>query len=149
MQNAALHFEHNGKKYENCSSELLAIFRANTTLIDFVTGYKKEPFDSIYTNGFTKFEKLEAIILPTSIKKVDKKAFDGCAKLTTVYYLGTPEEWEKVELMGTEIKDKDGKETVQTVENLLATCTVYFYSEEAPTGTDNYWHLVDGKPTMW
>lgn len=149
VQNAALYLEHDGKKYEDCSSELLTLFRANTTLIDFFTGYEKEPFETIDANGFTKFEKLEAIILPTSIKEVGRNAFDGCTKLTTVYYYGTPAEWENVELVGTKKTDKEDKEKVETIPNLLESCTVYFYSEEAPTATGNYWHLVDGKPTAW
>ena len=144
-------FEKDGKQYEDCSYELLTIFRANTTLIDFATGYENEPYDNIFAFGFAKFEKLESIILPTSIKKVDKKAFDECNKLTTVYYYGTAAEWQSVELVSTEIKtiDKDKNETVEITENALAKCTVYFYSEEAPTDAGNYWHLVDGKPVAW
>ena len=150
----SLYIEHDGKRYENCSAELLKSFREKTTLIDFVKGYEEAPFDSIYTGGFTNFTNLQAIILPTSVKTVDQKAFDGCTKLTTVYYYGTPEEWEKVELVETEVNDKDKKEDdsknpVQTVPNLLTSCTVYFYSEEAPTAAGNYWHLVDGNPTAW
>ena len=153
VQNGANYFEHDGKKYEDCSAELFTIFRANTTMVDFATGYEKEPFDSISNSGFTRFEKLESVILPTSIKKVGKKAFDECNKLITVYYCGTAAEWKSVELVSTEIKHKDDKddknEPVEIIENALAKCTVYFYSEQAPTGTGNYWHLVDGKPTKW
>lgn len=143
------YFEHNGKKYENCFQELLTKFREKTTLLDFVTGYEEEPIDSISQSGFTNFENLEAIILPTSIKEVGQKAFDGCQKLTTVYFLGTEEEWGTVKLAETEIKDKDGKEPIETTPNYLTTCTVYFYSEEEPTALGNYWHYVDGTPTQW
>ena len=134
-----------GKKYEDCATELLGVFRSKTTLLDLATGYEKEPFTTVA--GFTKFEQLESVILPTSIKKVRKNAFEGCTKLTIVYYCGTAQEWEGVELVGTEvIKDK---ETVDFTPNLLESCTVYFYSEEEPTSAGNYWHLVDGKPTAW
>ena len=143
------HFEHDGKKYEDCSGELLNTFRTKTVLIDFVTGYEEEPFDAIYANGFAKFENLEAIILPASVKKVGQKAFDGCTKLTTVYFCGTEEEWGTVEMAETEVKDKDGKEPIETTPNHLTTCTVYFYSETEPTATGNYWHFVDGKPIAW
>lgn len=149
VQGAAAALEHNGKRYENCSAELLKLFKANTTLIDFATGYEKEPFGTICSSGFTNFEKLQAIILPSSVKKVDKRAFEGCTKLTTVYYYGTAQEWEDVELVGTETKDKEDKEKAETIPNLLESCTVYFYSEVAPTDAGNYWHLVDGKPTAW
>ncbi len=144
-------FEKDGKRYEDCSYELLTIFRTKTTLLDFAMGYENEPYDNVFAFGFTKFEKLESIILPTSIKKIDKKAFDECNKLTTVYYYGTAAEWQSVELVNTEIKivDKDKNEIVEVVENALAKCTVYFYSEEAPTEAGNYWHFVDGKPLVW
>lgn len=134
-----------GKKYEDCATELLGVFRSKTTLLDLATGYEKEPFTTVA--GFTKFEQLESVILPTSIKKVRKNAFEGCTKLTIVYYCGTAQEWEGVELVGTEvIKDK---ETVDFIPNLLESCTVYFYSEEEPTSAGNYWHFVDSKPIAW
>ena len=144
-------FKQSGKVYEDCSTELLTIFRQKTTLIDFATGFEATPYDNISAFGFEKFENLEAIILPTSIKTVGKKAFDNCPKLTTVYYLGTEAEWQNVELVCVENKtiDNDKNETVEIIENALTSCTVYFYSENEPTATGNYWHLVDGKPTAW
>lgn len=140
-------FEHNGKKYQDCEAEILTLMFQKTTLIDFATGYEKEPIESIV--DFRWFENLEAVILPASIKKVGRNAFDGCTKLTTVYYYGTADEWKSVELVGTKKTDNEDKEKVETIPNLLESCTVYFYSEEAPTAAGNYWHLVDGKPTAW
>ena len=127
-------------------SPILWESRSKTTLIDFATGYEKEPIESIV--DFRWFENLEAVILPASIKKVGRNAFDSCTKLTTVYYYGTPAEWENVELVGTEIK-YIGEEDVKFFPNKIADCTVYFYSEQEPTQAGNYWHLVDGKPTKW
>ena len=153
MSNSGSYFEHDGKKYENCASELLTIFREKTTFIDFATGYESQPYGNISGFGFEKFQHLEAILLPTSIKSVGKKAFEECGKLTTVYYLGTEAEWQRVDLVSTEIKHKDDKdeknETTETVHNLLTSCTVYFYSENEPTGTGNYWHFVEGTPVAW
>ena len=142
-------FEHEGKKYEDCSIELLDLFRQKTTRIDFCLGYEENPFGEIAAKGFTKFENLEAIVLPATVKTVGQNAFEGCQKLTTVYFLGTEEEWGTVKLAETEIKDKDGKEPIETTPNYLTTCTVYFYSEEEPTALGNYWHYVDGTPTQW
>ena len=84
-------FEHNGKKYQDCEAEILTLMFQKTTLIDFATGYEKEPIESIV--DFRWFENLEAVILPASIKKVGRNAFDSCTKLTTVYYYGTPVEF--------------------------------------------------------
>ena len=145
------YFERDGKKYVDYATELLTIFRQKTTLIDFATGFEATPYDNISAFGFEKFENLEAVILPTSIKKVGKKAFDNCPKLTTVYYLGTEAEWQNVELVGAENKtiDDDKNETVEIIENALTSCTVYLYSENAPTVTGNYWHFVEGTPVAW
>lgn len=148
---AARYFELDGKRYEDCSGELLRIFRTKTTLLDFATGYEEEPYDNVSAFGFEKFENLEVVILPASIKKVGKKAFDKCPKLTSVYYFGTEAEWQNVELVSIEEKkiDENKNETVTVIENALTSCTVYFYSEVEPAEAGNYWHFVDGNPTAW
>ena len=145
------YFEKDGKKYVDYSVDLLTIFHQKTKLIDFATGYEEEPYDNISDFGFRKFEALEAVILPVSIKKVGKKAFEDCPQLTTVYYFGTEIEWQSVELVATETQtiDEDKNETVEVIKNDLARCTVYFYSEDAPTATGNYWHFVNGVPVAW
>ena len=147
---AVSYFEHEGKKYENCNADLLELFRQKTTLIDFSMGYEENPFAEIVAKGFNKFENLEAIVLPASIKTVGQNAFEGCTKLNTVYFGGSEQEWQTVVLVGTESKEEketEGEGTMQ--ENLLASCTVYFYSEEEPTTPGSYWHYVDGKPVAW
>ena len=143
------YIEIDGKKYENCSAELLTYFRANTVLIDLVSGFEEEPFETIYTAGFTKFEKLEAIVLPKTITKVGKRAFDECPNLVTVFYGGTAEEWLQVELEGSEMKDKDDKEVTGMEENVLTRCIIYFYSEEQPEIEGQYWHYVNGEIVAW
>ena len=145
------YFEKDGKKYVDYSADLLTMFRAKTTLIDFATGYEAEPYDNISAFGFQKFECLQGIILPTSIQRVGQKAFDGCSRLTAIYYLGTQAEWQEVELVGVEEKtlDEEKYETVTIIENALTKCTVYFYSETAPTDSGSYWHYVDGVPVVW
>ena len=147
---AVSYFEHEGKKYENCSAELLELFRQKTTLIDFSMGYEENPFAEIVAKGFTKFENLEAIVLPATVKTVGQNAFEGCTKLNTVYFGGSEQEWKTVVLVGTESKEEketEGEGTMQ--ENLLASCTVYFYSEQEPTTPGSYWYYVDGKPVAW
>ena len=145
------YFEKDGKKYVDYSVDLLTICHQKTKLIDLATGYEEEPYDNISDFGFRKFEALEAVILPVSIKKVGKKAFEDCPQLTTVYYFGTEIEWQSVELVATETKtiDEDKNEAVKVIENDLARCTVYFYSEDPPTATGNYWHFVNGVPVAW
>ena len=50
-------------------------------------------------------------------------------KNCTVYYTGTFDEWNKM--------------YYQELEN------IYYYSESEPTDLKNYWHYVNGAPTIW
>ena len=59
-------------------------------------------------------------------------AFSGCTALEKVYYKGTVEDWVKIKINSNP-------------ENAMW----YYYSESKPTGSGNYWHYVDGKPTVW
>ena len=67
---------------------------------------------------------------------IDSLAFYMCDNLTTVYYTGTPENWKNI------IIDASNPE--------LFHATRYYYSEKQPTDiTYQYWHYVDGVPTVW
>lgn len=67
---------------------------------------------------------LESLILPKGIKKIGANAFEAT---TTLYYLGTEEDWDLV-----------------TKESIAS--PVYFYSKiEMAHG----WHYVDDVPTLW
>ncbi len=75
------------------------------------------------------------------INKWDEDILIYCKKFSCVYYMGTPEEWEKIEIIG-----KYGG-IGANIE--LMNATRYYYSETQPTEPGNYWHYVDGKPTPW
>ena len=55
----------------------------------------------------------------------------------TVYYLGSKDEWNNVEIL---YGDDD---------HTLLTPNLFFFSETAPSETGKYWHYVDDKPTKW
>ena len=76
-----------------------------------------------------------SVVIPDSATSIDDDAFGKCSSLTSVYYKGTAEDWAKVEVDST-IK-------------LNQHAYVYYYSETQPTTTGNYWHYVDGVPTVW
>ncbi|MBO4323293.1 MAG: hypothetical protein J5836_01380, partial [Clostridia bacterium] len=65
-------------------------------------------------------------------------AFYGCSGLTKVYYKGMAEEWDNISI------NNEGD-----YNNYLINATRYYYSEEEPTESGNYWHYVDGVPTEW
>lgn len=49
------------------------------------------------TNAFNTCEKLNNILLPDSIEVFEYTQFNRCDSLTDLYYLGTEEEWNKIE----------------------------------------------------
>ncbi len=57
-----------------------------------------EGFEYISRNSFASLEDLEAIYLPSTLKSIDYDAFRNADNLTDVYYSGTVNDWEKIEL---------------------------------------------------
>jgi hypothetical protein len=79
---------------------------------------------------------LTNIILGDSVKNIDRYAFSDCSNLTTIYYTGTPTDWTSI--------------TIDSFNNPITSATIYYYSETQPTDTTvQYWHYVDGVPTVW
>ena len=101
-----------------------------------VDEYEGRPCTSITGLGFGGCEDLTSIVLGASITSIGDNAFLGCYNLKAVYYLGTVEQWETIQI---------GKFNVQ-----LTDAKRYYYSETEPTDTQhNYWHYVDGVITPW
>lgn len=53
---------------------------------------------SIEQYTFNKCTGLETVIIPTSISSIQDGAFDECTSLTDVYFLGTREQWNEIEI---------------------------------------------------
>ncbi|MBQ9729930.1 MAG: hypothetical protein IJV80_03860, partial [Clostridia bacterium] len=73
-----------------------------------------------------------------SVEYIGSSAFQGCSKLTSVYYKGTASDWLNIEFGWYNEK--------------LTSATRYYYIEneaDVPTDGGNYWHYVDGVPTAW
>ena len=85
---------------------------------------------SIANRAFENCNDVSVIIIPDSVIHIGEDAFANCANLKAVYYLGT--------------KSDLTAEAVNNVSDIL-----YFYSEEHPTEEGNFWHWVDGEPTVW
>ena len=72
-----------------------AAFQACTNLISVTIG------DSVTTIGESSFSlcsNLTSIIIPDSVTTIESGAFNNCTALTDVYYGGTEEEWNAIEI---------------------------------------------------
>ena len=86
-------------------------------------------------SAFKVCRQLTSIVIPTSLTRLDVLVFERCDNFKTVYYMGTLEEWNNIE----NIDDNTA----------LTSREIYYYSETKPTTDGNYWHYVDGTPTIW
>lgn len=88
--------------------------------------------DGLLTIGSTAFGSgVNTVILPSSINSIGDNAFD---LLESVYYKGTPAQWEQVEKRG-----------------YFACNQLCFYSATQPLTNDGniYWHYVNDMPVIW
>lgn len=92
-----------------------------------------EGYEVLPPKATTSVKALESIVVPRTMKTMaltqNKK---DCALLSSIYYMGTQEEWEKVQT--------DGR---------IAAITVYFYSETEPTEEGNFWHYINNEIVLW
>ncbi len=90
---------------------------------------------SIGDDAFTNCDGLTSVVIGASVTSIGDWAFSGCSGLTEVYYMGTENEWNTI--------------SIGIWNGGLTSATRYYYSEEAPTESGNYWHYVEGVVTKW
>lgn len=98
--------------------------------------YKGEPVDMIADGAFTNCYNTARLVIPNRIKRIGDNVFTGRYSDFSVYYIGTEAEWNNIR-----ISSFNG--------GVLTTRTRYYYSETHPTVAGNYWHWVNGEPTVW
>ncbi|MBO5394698.1 MAG: leucine-rich repeat protein [Clostridia bacterium] len=94
-----------------------------------------ESVQNIGDSAFIGCATLTEIIISKSVTNISQYAFSGCSNLSSVYYLGTEEEWSSI--------TKGSNYLWQS------TPTIYYYSETVPNGTGNYWHYVNNVPIIY
>ncbi len=144
-----------GYAFSNCSSALKVYYTGT------VDGWATIDFDGAYANpmsvatvyinnaeitevklttatyisdyAFYKATKLTSVLLSDSVQSIGASAFASCTNLTEVYYAGTEKAWAEVVVDASALEGK----------------TTYYYSEEEPTESGNYWHYEGGVVTKW
>ena len=93
---------------------------------------------TIGEKAFRGCSNLTEIMIPSSVTSIGQYVFKECGKLATVFYGGTETEWKSITI------DKNNSE--------FYGATRYYYVEieaDVPADGGNYWHYVDGVPTIW
>ena len=89
--------------------------------------------------AFGDCNNLTSVVIGDNVQNIGPQVFSSCNDLTSVYYTGTADEWEDIDIANVENDD-------------LINATRYYYIEneaDVPDDGGKYWHWVDGKPTAW
>ena len=105
--------------------------------------------EEIEDDAFVLCDALKSLVVPNSVKKIGREIVYGCDNLEYIIL-------DNIEL------DSDKsfvgyKKNVFYIGNIdkynaikeFLSAKVYLYSEDAPTETGDYWHYVDGVPSIW
>ena len=90
---------------------------------------------AIGARAFYMCQSLTSIVIGSGVKSIGEYAFSYCNKLTIVYYMGSEQDWEQMDI-GTDNR-------------ALSNASRYYYSETEPEESGNYWHWVNDEPVAW
>ena len=90
----------------------------------------------IENQAFVYSDSIKTIVIGSGVKTIEKNAFYDCTGFEKVYYHGTETDWAKISIDAAGNSD-------------FLEAPRYYYSETEPTEAGNYWHYVDGEPTIW
>lgn len=90
----------------------------------------------IGVSSFYECSNLTSVVIGANVNAVELYAFRDCNNLQKVYYKGTEQQWSAITIDGYNTK--------------LTGATRYYYSENKPTGSGNYWHYGEnGEIVVW
>lgn len=108
-------------------------FQNCTMLTDVALG---EGITSIAESAFSGCRGLNNITIPLSLTRVYDNAFYASGGLKTVYYMGTEEDWKKI--------------NISTVYNSALTSAARYYYSDEPIYDDAHWHYDnEGNIVIW
>ena len=116
-----------------------------------------ESITEIGGDAFHSCSRLSSVTLNNGLKTINGQAFDGCSKLQTIIIPNTVTTigiYTFASCPNLTVYAKVGSKPDGWTTSLGApwdsfTLPVYWYSESEPSTEGNYWHYVDGVPTIW
>jgi len=85
--------------------------------------------------AFAMCDNMKYIVISDNMKYIGYGVFMFCDSLTKIYYGGDSAAWDAITIEENSFEFWDAIR--------------YFYSATKPQTTGNYWHYVDGVPTVW
>ena len=93
----------NNKKYIDSGVFYLNKILMSSDFRDVPSSYRIKPGTTyINVGAFTNCHELTSITIPKSVKTIDRNAFDGCENLTMIFYEGTLEEFNAIDITNNE-----------------------------------------------
>ena len=90
----------------------------------------------IEENAFSNCAAMQTIVLPASLTKIEDGAFLDSSALKVVFFKGTEEQFDKLDIADHNDELLDAK--------------TYFYSETEPASEGKFWHYdKSGTPVLW
>lgn len=83
---------------------------------------------------FLDCDSLASIVIHKGVTSIGSDVFNYCDVLSAIYYGGSKLEWDSA---------------LSSENNLPEQITVYYYSENTPADSGDYWHYVNGEPELW
>ncbi len=96
------------------------------------------------TFAFSHCTSLKEVVIPASLENLGARVFEGCDALERVFYEGSKQKLGVLKAQQNIIQQTNG--TFESA--VFADATVYCYAETKPI-SGNYWHYVNGTPTIW
>ena len=84
---------------------------------------------------FANCSALKTIIIFEDVEEIQFSAFAGCSGLEKVFYFSNSDMWGDISIAGSN--------------NQMTGAERFYYSEEEPTTSGNYWHYVNEEPIVW
>ena len=87
-------------------------------------------------SAFYNVKNITRLVVLNKNVDIAYRAFAGCDSLEELFFIGNVSQWNGIN------PSNKGDQTFPDV-------TVYYYSENQPTVSGNYWHYVNDVPTKW